>query len=48
VIHRNRKKKELAEIDSRVQRAQAVDFVQKRLKEENNGYYAVIQIDNCY
>ena len=33
---------------SEKRRAQAVDFVQKRLKEENNGYYAVIQIDNCY
>ena len=36
VIHRNRKKKELAEIDTRVQRAQAVDFMERFSKEVDN------------
>ncbi len=33
---------------SEQKRADAVDFIKKRLKKENEGYYAVIQIDNCY
>lgn len=36
VIHRNRKKRELAEIDARVQKAQAVDFMERFTKEVDN------------